>query len=268
MIRWNRPTVSAIWATLLLLPWHFPSAFAAQSPKVAVLAYHRFDPEKAGPTTVETRVFEAQLVWLAAHQYRVVPLRSLVEALHDPNRTLEARAVVISVDDGHRSVYTEMFPVIRRYHVPVTLFIYPSAISNASYALTWPQLQEMQASGLVDIESHTYWHPNFRKERKRRTPADFRTFVAFQLDHSKEILERKLGTSVTTLAWPYGIYDSELEQAAAQAGYKAAFAYAGGLAYSGCDLFAVPRIPVSNADQGPRFAALLAQVHAGKTRKP
>jgi Polysaccharide deacetylase len=49
----------------------------------------------------------------------------------------------------------------------VTLFVYPSAVSNAAYALTWEQLRELQATGLVDIQSHTYWHPNFREEKRR-----------------------------------------------------------------------------------------------------
>jgi peptidoglycan/xylan/chitin deacetylase (PgdA/CDA1 family) len=44
--------------------------------------------------------------------------------------------VAITVDDGHLSVYTELYPLILKHRPPVTLFIYPSAISNASYALT------------------------------------------------------------------------------------------------------------------------------------
>jgi hypothetical protein len=54
-------------------------------------------------------------------------------------------------------------------HIPVSLFIYPSAISNASYELTWKQLKEMHASGLVDIESHTYWHPDLSMEKSHLT---------------------------------------------------------------------------------------------------
>ena len=35
---------------------------------------------------------------------------------------------------------------------------------------TWAQLAEMKASGLVDIQSHTFWHPNFNVEKKRLAP--------------------------------------------------------------------------------------------------
>ena len=141
----------------------------------------------------------------------------------------------------------------------MTLFIYPSAISNASYALTWTELAEMVKSGLVDVQSHTYWHPDFRVEKARRTPQDYRAFVDFQLERSKSVLERRLGVSVDMLAWPYGIVNPALEAAAKRAGYAFAVAYAGGPGHRGVDLYAIPRIPVPQRAQGKAFAALLRE---------
>jgi peptidoglycan/xylan/chitin deacetylase (PgdA/CDA1 family) len=232
---------------------------------VPILAYHRFDSTTPGPTTVTTRVFEQQLQWLAAHHYKIVPLRTVVDSLRGMAPPVASPAVVITIDDGHRSVYTQLFPIIRRERIPVTLFIYPSAISHASYALTWDQLKEMVKTGLVEVQSHTFWHPDFRKERLRRTPKDYRAFVDLQLTRSKAILESRLGIKVNMLAWPFGIVDKELETAAARAGYVAAFAYEGGLATADSDLFALPRLPVSNAARGASFSALLSQV---SLRKP
>jgi peptidoglycan/xylan/chitin deacetylase (PgdA/CDA1 family) len=101
--------------------------------------------------------------------------------------------VVITVDDGHRSVYEKMLPIVLREHFPVTLFVYPSAISNASYALTWDQLRNLRQTGLFDVQSHTYWHPNFKVERGRRSEADFRQFVRAQLDTSRQRIESEAG---------------------------------------------------------------------------
>jgi peptidoglycan/xylan/chitin deacetylase (PgdA/CDA1 family) len=109
--------------------------------------------------------------------------------------------VVITVDDGHRSVYTDLFPPVRQWRCPVTLFIYPSAISNASYALTWEQLVGIKASGLADVQSHAFWHPNSSVERKRLSPEAYRRFVHDQLARSKAILEQRLGSKVDLLAW-------------------------------------------------------------------
>ncbi len=221
-----------------------------------VLVYHRFDPQTAGPTTVRTSTFKAQMAWLAGHNYKIVPLAQ-VKALVRDGHSPDPGAVAITADDGHRSIYTEMFPVIREQRIPVTLFIYPSAISRARWALTWDELREMQRSGLVDVQSHTYWHPNFRQEKARLSPGEYHAFVMFQLKHSRQVLERQLSTRVDLLAWPFGVVDPELEEAAAQAGYVAAFAYTGGPAWAGANRFAIPRIPVSDRDAGNALAKLL-----------
>ncbi len=240
-----------------------PAQERAQEP-IAILAYHRFDPTTPGPTTVTTPVFEQQLEWLAAHHYKIVPLQAVVDGLRGKAPPVASPAVTITADDGHRSVYTYLFPIIRRLHIPVTLFIYPSAISHASYALTWDQLKEMLASGLVTVQSHTYWHPDFRKERAHRSPEDYRAFVDNQLTRSKSVLESRLGIKVDMLAWPYGIVDPELEAAAVRAGYVVAFGFGGGPAAPGGDLFALPRVPMSNAARGASFGALLTSTPAGK----
>jgi len=231
---------------------------------IPVLVYHRFDPSQAAPMTVRTSTFQSQILWLQEHHYRIVPLHAVIGELH--NHSVGEKEVTITVDDGHRSVFTEMFPVIVKYHIPVTLFIYPSAISNASYALTWEQIKQMQASGLVEVQSHTYWHPNFRRERARLSPAEYDAFVTMQLVRSKDVLQKRLGIKIDALAWPCGIYDSSLEEAARHAGYDTAFAFAGGSAHAGCDLLAIPRIPISDSDTGSRFSLLLADSQA-KTKK-
>jgi peptidoglycan/xylan/chitin deacetylase (PgdA/CDA1 family) len=231
----------------------------------AILVYHRFGPT-AGPTTVSDSALDEQLAWLVSHA-RVAPLRSVSAALHADPSSAERPCIAITADDGHRSVYTELYPRIRRYRLPVTLFIYPSAISNAPYALTWAELREMAASGLVDVQSHTYWHPNFEQEKARRSPADYRDFVAMQLSRSKQVIEAQIGRPVDMLAWPFAIHDDELEAAAAQAGYVAGFILGNRIALHGADMLALPRFWMSDSDRGARLAAMLATACPLDTRR-
>jgi peptidoglycan/xylan/chitin deacetylase (PgdA/CDA1 family) len=225
--------------------------------KVSILLYHRLGPTVPNTMTVKTDEFEAQLKSIKSLGYTVIPLKDLLRKLKGEAVVLPERAVVLTADDGHRSVYTDMFPLIQRYGVPVTLFIYPSAISNAPYALTWQQLAEMKKSGLVDVQSHTYWHPNFRVERKRLSPDAFEKFLRKQLVFSKQALESHLGGTVDLLAWPYGIYDPELMSAAAKAGYVAAFSIDRLPVTAAAPIMALPRYIVSDHDRGPAFARLL-----------
>jgi peptidoglycan/xylan/chitin deacetylase (PgdA/CDA1 family) len=173
--------------------------------------------------TLSVSRFESQLKKFKEENRTVVPLRQLVDSLPPKSAPLPARAVVLTVDDGHISVYTRMFPLVRKYGVPVTLFLYPSAISNASYAVTWAQLREMRETGLWDYQGHTYWHPNFKTEKKRLAPEAYRHFVREQLKKGKDRLEKEFRSPVDLLAWPFGIYDEELAGLAREEGYTAGF---------------------------------------------
>ncbi len=229
-----------------------PDRTATAPEPVPILLYHRFGPTPADSMTVTNPVFASHLEYLKANGYTVIPLRQIVESLIG-KQPLPERSVAIVVDDGHKSVYTDMLPLVRKYKIPVTLFIYPSAISNASYAMSWGELRELQKTGLFNIQSHTFWHPNFKKEKKRLTAAQYDQFVRTQLVKSKARLEKDLGTRINMIAWPFGIYDDDLMIKAKEAGYIAAFTIEGSRENHWGDPMKLPRYLLTNADRGKRF---------------
>jgi len=224
---------------------------------VPVLLYHRFGPTVADSMTITTRVFESHLKYLKDNGYTVIPLRQLVNYDLKKGPLPPPKSVVIVEDDAHKSVYTDMLPLVKKYNIPVTVFVYPSAISNAKYAMTWEQLRALKKTGLFDIQSHTFWHPNFNRDRKKLKPVDFDKFVDIQLRKSKARLEKELGGTIDLLAWPFGIYDDYLISKAVAAGYKAAFTIERHQASSGDSPMKLPRYLMINADQGIAFARIL-----------
>ena len=242
---------------LLLLPGFSPGVRAAEL-RVPILAYHRFGPVAADAMTVTTPAFESHLRQMREGGYTVIPLRRLVEHLLGQAPPPPERSVVITADDGHRSVYTDMLPLVRRYDAPVTLFVYPSAISRADYALTWEQLRALANTGLFDVQSHTYWHPHFWREKRGRTPDDYARFVAFQLTRSRQVLGERLGGRIDMLAWPFGIYDDELVGDAVAAGYVAAVTLDRRHASAADRVMALPRYLMNDRVRGAAFARLLS----------
>jgi peptidoglycan/xylan/chitin deacetylase (PgdA/CDA1 family) len=240
-------------------------ALAAPPLSVPVLAYHRFGPTRADSMTVTTAVLRAQLDFLKQHDYTVIPLRTLVDYRLGKGPPPPPRAVVITVDDGHRSVYEVLLPLVREYRLPVTLFIYPSAISNAAYAMTWEQLRELTATGLFTVQSHTYWHPNFKREKKRLDAAAYDKFVTTQLARSKAVLERHCGCHIDLLAWPFGIYNDDLRERAARAGYVAAFSIDGRQVGNTDPLLALPRFLMTDAARGKVFEHMITAASAANT---
>ena len=197
--------------------------FADGMINIPILVYHNFNPTIPGSMTLKPDKFETQIKWLKDNGFTIIPLQEAVAYLQGKRTSLPEKSVVITADDGWESVYKYMVPIVKKNNIPVTLFIYPETISEGKNAMSWDQLKELQKTGLFDIQSHTDWHPNFKQERKRRSADSYQQFVSKELAHSKNTLEEKLGIKVTLLAWPFGIYDTSLENAAAKAGYTMAF---------------------------------------------
>jgi peptidoglycan/xylan/chitin deacetylase (PgdA/CDA1 family) len=205
---------------LILFPY---LSFASNNNlNIPIILYHNLSPTATNSMTMTPQKFEANLKLLKANGFTFIPLKEAVEYLQGKRSELPPRPVVLTADDGWESVYTYMYPIIKKLNIPVTLFIYPESISSKHF-LSWDQLTELKNTGLFDIQGHTYSHPNFKIAKKNLSPAAYERFVQKELSTSKKILEDKMGTKVTLLAWPFGIYNAYLENEAAKAGYVMAF---------------------------------------------
>ncbi len=232
---------------------------ASLAPEVSVpiLLYHRFGPTVADGMTITFPVFENQMKYLHDNGYKVIPLRQLVNWYKGKGQAPAPKSVVIVEDDAHISVHSYMLPVIRKYRYPVTVFVYPSAISNARYAMSWEQLRELKKTGLFDIQSHTYWHPNFKREKRKLAPAAYNRLVMEQLIKSKKKIEHELGSQVDLLAWPFGIYDADLLKKAEEAGYTGTFSIERRHATARDRLTVLPRYLLVNSNNKKAFEQLL-----------
>jgi peptidoglycan/xylan/chitin deacetylase (PgdA/CDA1 family) len=111
--------------------------------KVTVLAYHRIatlsDPESAylSPSLIDAYPddFDAGMRWLAS-RYNVISGWDLVESLRN-NKPLPPRALMITFDDGYNCFLNTAVPILRRYHLPATLFIATDYTSNPSKPFWW-----------------------------------------------------------------------------------------------------------------------------------
>jgi peptidoglycan/xylan/chitin deacetylase (PgdA/CDA1 family) len=175
---------------------------ADQYQTVPILCYHRFGgaPNKMA---VSPSNFAAQLDWLARNDYRVIRLSQLMGFLQG-REPLPKRSVVITIDDGYESTYRHALPALRKHNFPATLFVYTDFI-GASDAVTWPQMQELVSSGLVDIQAHSKSHRNLIE----RTAADaddnrYRQNLEAEARVPREVLEKRLPVKVRHYAYPYG----------------------------------------------------------------
>jgi peptidoglycan/xylan/chitin deacetylase (PgdA/CDA1 family) len=171
---------------------------------VPILCYHRF----GGGTSkmiLSPANFEAQLDWLARNHYRVLRLSELAGFLAG-RQAVPQRSVVITIDDGYETVYRHAFPALKKYGFPATLFVYSDFIGSRD-GLSWAQLQEMAASGLVDIQAHSKSHRNLVERGASETDASYRQSIESEVRQPRVVLERGLaavGVRVNHFAYPFG----------------------------------------------------------------
>ncbi len=219
---------------------------AAPSP-VPILVYHRFADRALDSMTVRSSLFAQHLATLQTLGAQPIPLSQWLAYRRGELSQLPERAVVLSADDGHLSQFQVMAPLLQEASQrtarawPISLFIYPSAISKVSYAMTWAQLRTLSRIEGFSLQSHSYWHPHFIQERRRLDAAAFDRFARQQLLRSRELLQERLGMAVDQLAWPFGLSDPGLQALAQELGYQIALGLGQSAATLQSPLFDVPR---------------------------
>jgi peptidoglycan/xylan/chitin deacetylase (PgdA/CDA1 family) len=251
---------SGLLATSLFARPYRATAPEDDSATATVLCYHIVESPQDPRMEIGRDAFRQQMRYLSMTGYNVIPLRELYDYVTGKRASIPRNAVVITIDDGWRSTYTEVFPEMQKLGFPFTVFIYPRIIGQTSHALTWKQVKQMADAG-VDIESHSFSHPFLTKRRHASLDdRDYYRWLDNELEGSKKAIERETGHPVSFLAYPYGDYDHYLVAACARAGYAAALTCDYGRVRKASDPLRMKRFVI---DKRMDFAAFRRYLGAG-----
>jgi peptidoglycan/xylan/chitin deacetylase (PgdA/CDA1 family) len=136
---------------------------------------------------------------------------------------LPHRAVILTFDDGRRSLYTVAFPILRKYGVVAENFVVTDYLADSEATrkkinghdyLLWSEVDEMYKSGVMIPQSHTRSHLALREHSKMEQHRE--------ISGSRHVLRRRLGAPINFLAYPYGSFSPVSRQLAEEAGYRGA----------------------------------------------
>ncbi len=132
---------------------------------------------------------------------------------------LSDHTVVLSVDDGYHSVYENVYPLLKRYRMTMTLALITGCIGEGkpSYRpsdrfLNESEIREMMDSCGIEIASHTLTHAWLTKIDSASAWRE--------IADSKHRLESLFGTEVITFVYPYGDMNGRVREMVRRAGYK------------------------------------------------
>lgn len=238
-----RTMLRAVLAGVALVAASGPPLSARAAPAVddgaVVIMYHRFGEADYPSTSIRLDQFDAHLAELTSGRYTVLPLPEIVEAFAE-GRPLPPRSVAITIDDAYASVYAAAWPRLRQAGLPFTLFVSTDALDRGLPGyMSWAQVRELAASGLVTIGGHGAAHAHMADLDAAAARADLaRAATRFQAE---------LGAVPELFAYPYGEYGKALRDLVAGAGFRAAFGQHSGAAARSDDRFALPRFPFNES---------------------
>lgn len=186
---------------------------------VPILVYHIVRPAYPSDSAmvraaaVTPEVFDTQMKYLQSNGYHVIPFSALVNYFTNGS-PLPSRPVIINFDDAWEDQYVYALPILEKYHNTATFFVPTNWIGSKSSFLTWAQLHQMLALGMA-VGSHS------RSHIPLADVTDPGVLVS-EVQDSKHILEKELGTTTNEFAYPYGSFSSTTIAAVDAAGYKAA----------------------------------------------
>jgi peptidoglycan/xylan/chitin deacetylase (PgdA/CDA1 family) len=187
---------------------------------IPILTYHRFAESCDSNMCMPRKAFEDQMRYLSDNGYHVITAQELMAFL-EYRQGLPKKSVLITMDDGYRSVYNIAYPILKEFGYTATLFIYTDFVGVSKMAVTWDQLKEMKADGFM-IGSHTIAHSDLTRPQEDESEPEYFARIKKELNGSKKILDQKLAQNTFVLAYPFGYYDQQSMQMAKKAGYKVA----------------------------------------------
>lgn len=240
---------------------------------IPVLTYHHIlrDEENTRfrhtSTTTSVRAFSNQMTWLRDMGYTTLTMYQL-EGYVRNKINLPGRAVVITFDDGLKSVSRYAYPILKQYGFNATAFIISSRIKRHPQKWDPKSLQFMSVSELnairdvFDFQSHT--HFLHRVDRLHHPILLSRSYhnILFDFERSRRALGQ-FNPHVLYLSYPFGGYDAKAVKAAGDAGFHMAVTTVKGKVKPGDNPFLLKRLYILRTDSLETMARLISNQPQG-----
>ncbi len=192
--------------------------------RVSVLGYHDFsETAKETAMRIRTSKFRQQMESIRQLGIPVISLQDYL-AWRKGETAIPEKAILLTFDDGWKSVYTDAFPILKEFGYPYTVFLYKNYVDGGGKALSSSMIQEMLKAG-ASIGSHSVTHPypNVLKSYRKKGVDAYDAFLRKEMGESKRFLEARFDLKVCTYAYPGGYYSQEMLPLAREFGYTDLF---------------------------------------------
>lgn len=209
-----------------------------QSVRVPILMYHYIEEVKDARDTIRQSlninpfIFEQQVKTLKDNGYTFLTVNDLSNIL-DGKLKIPQKPVIITIDDGHWDLYTDILPILKKYQAKATAYIIPGFLDGSDF-LSREQLEEVSENKLIEIGAHTVHHMWLKGQ--------LLSIIEKEITESKIMLENLIKKPVVSFAYPSGAYDEQALNVVKTAGFKTAVSTKLGIIESNANRYSLFRI--------------------------
>ncbi len=205
---------------------------------LTVIYYHDIVEKGKGNSyqKVEIQKFEEQMKYLSDNGYKTL----LFEDLDKP---LKSKSVLVTFDDGFKTVYNRAVPVMRKYGIKGNVFLPTKYVEEGDeHFMTWDMLKELCGKNEFSVAAHTHTHKDIRTLD--------RAAMAKETEQNNSLIYDRLGIKAEGFCMPYGKYDSKSIKLLKELGkYKYIYtSLFGSVSSKNLTDRLLPRIGISNND--------------------
>jgi hypothetical protein len=220
---------------------------------IIVLMYHRITEGEASNLYERSAAdFESDLKYLINNDINIITFGDLA-GIKAAGKMPLGHSAIICFDDGDHSWYTLAMPLLRKYRMTATFFLWAEMMGRDSF-LTWKEVVYMSNMAYPDgikpftFGSHSFSHQFlFGRKAGFSTMAEYNSFLDYELGISKSLIETYTPVDVTVLALPYGdgAGDADIIAAAQRNGYNfVRTSINGAIKDIDMDLYSIPSLPM------------------------
>lgn len=233
-----RRLICGILALFVTLSCALPAAgadFGSDDMVVPIFMYHEVKPYKTRKDVITPYEIESDLEFLKKNHYSTLTMKDLI-AYANGQKELPEKPIILTFDDGYLNNYQYVYPLLKKYNMKIVLSIIGKNTDdftsipddNLDYShVTWGQIKEMQQSGLVEIQNHTYdlhkisWKRFGCKKNKGESLAHYEQTLTEDIGKLQQEITEKTGTTPDTFTYPYGTVSKESFPIIKKLGFKA-----------------------------------------------
>ena len=204
----------------------------AKDEGILSIMYHRFNESKYPSTNIQMDIFKEHIEIIKKSGFDFYNPRDFINDFDTPKKN---KKILITIDDGFESFYSNAWPYLKDNEIPFILFVSTEPVGKSGY-MSWEQVKEINNTNFAMIGHHSHTHDYLIDKTDEEFLED--------INLANEIFIKQIGYIPKLFSYPFGEY-SKFQKDYISQNFNFAFGQHSGVIDVNKEKFELPRFPIN-----------------------